>query len=103
MARANRNKTTTTNNGGNNPFFAKVQICGTVADLYEGKKYNYVTVDVPHGYDCYYDRFKIAVSKNYPVPDDDETITIDCTLKSYKGDITIKEINADTQYYNVGK
>lgn len=98
MARANKNQTAPTSNGGNNPFFAKCTICGVVNGFYDkGKKYDYVTVDVPHGYDEYYDRFKVAVSKNYPVPDDGETITLDCTLKSYKGDITIKEVNADTQ------
>lgn len=97
MARANKNQTATTTNGGNNPFYAKVQICGVVKDLYEGKKYDYVTVDVPHGYDEYYDRFKVAISKNYTVPDDGETITLECIMKSYKGDISIKEINADTQ------
>lgn len=97
MARANKNQTAPTTNDGNNPFHANVHICGVVTNLYEGKKYDYVTVDVPHGYDNYYDRFKVAVSKNYPVPDDGETITLECTLKSYKGDISIKEINADTQ------
>lgn len=97
MARANKNQIATTNNGGNNPFFAKVQICGVVNGFYEGKKYDYVTIDVPHGYDEYYDRFKVKVSKNYSVPDDGETITLDCEMKSYKGDITIKEVNADTQ------
>lgn len=98
MARANKNQTAPANNGGNNSFYAKCTICGTVSGLYDkGKKYDYVTVDVPHGYDEYYDRFKVAVSKNYPVPDDGETITLECALKSYKGDISIKEINADTQ------
>ena len=98
MARANKNQAATANNGGNNPFYTKCTICGTVSGLYDkGKKYDYVTVDVPHGYDEYYDRFKVAVSKNYPVPDDGEIITLDCTLKAYKGDISIKEVNADTQ------
>lgn len=97
MARVNINQNAPTNNGGNNPFYTKVQICGTVVSLYEGKKYDYVTVDVPHVYDKYYDRFKVAVSKNFPVPDDGETIALDCTLKSYKGSISIKEVSADTQ------
>lgn len=97
MARANRNQTAPTNNGGNNPFFAKCTICGVVNGFYEGKKYDYITVDVPHGYDTYYDRYNVAVSKNYPVPDDGKTITLECTMKCYKGNISIKEINADTQ------
>ena len=98
MARANKNQTAPATNGDNNPFYAKCTIYGTVSGFYDkGKKYDYITVDVPHGYDEYYDRFKVAVSKNYLVPNDGETINLDCTLKSYKGDITIKEINADTQ------
>lgn len=98
MERTSRNNTATTTNGGNNPFYTKCTICGTVSGLYDkGKKYDYVTVDVPHGYDEYYDRFKVAVSKKYLVPDDGEIITLECTLKSYKGNITIKEVNADTQ------
>lgn len=98
MARANKNQTAPANNGGNNPFYTKCTICGVVSDFYdEGRKYDYVTVDVPHGYDKYYDRFKVAVSKKYHVPDDGETITLECILKTYKDKITIKEVNADTQ------
>lgn len=98
MARANKNQTAPTTNGGNNPFYAKCTICGVVNGFYDkGKKYDYITLDVPHGYDEYYDRFQVAISKNYSVPDDGETITLECALKTYKGNISIKEINADTQ------
>ena len=69
---------------------------GTVVSFYgDGRKYDYITIDVQHGYDEYYDRFKIAVNKNYEVPDDGEPIEIDCTIKCYKGDVTFKEVNAD--------
>ena len=77
---------------------ATAHIKGVVSGFYDkGKKYDYVTIDVHHGYDEYYDRYKVAVNKNYEVPDDGEPIELDCTMKSYKGDITFKEINADTQ------
>lgn len=77
---------------------ATAHIKGVVSGFYDkGKKYDYVTIDVHHDYDEYYDRYKVAVNKNYDVPDDGETIELECTMKSYKGDITFKEINADTQ------
>lgn len=95
MARKNTNTNTNTNKG---VEFATAHIKGVVSGFYDkGKKYDYVTVDVHHDYDEYYDRYKVAVNKNYNVPDDGETIELDCILKAYKGDITIKEINADTQ------
>lgn len=77
---------------------ATAHIKGVVSGFYDkGKKYDYVTVDVRHDYDEYYDRYRVAVSKNYEVPDDGESIEIDCNIKSYKGKISLKEINADTQ------
>lgn len=92
---ARKNSQANTNTG---KFFATATICGTVVDYYDkGKKYDYVTVDVPHGYDEYYDRFKIAVNKNWECPDNGETVTIECNLKCYKGDVSIKAIDADTQ------
>ena len=94
MARKNSNASA--NN--NYPDYTKVTICGIVAGFYDkGKKYDYITVDVRHNYDEYYDRYKVAVNKSYEVPDDGEPIELDCTMKSYKGDITFKEVNADTQ------
>lgn len=95
MARKNANTNTNTNKVDE---FATAHIKGVVAGFYDkGKKYDYVTVDVYHDYDEYYDRYKVAVSKNYEVPDDGEIIELDCTMKSYKGEISIKEVNADTQ------
>lgn len=80
------------------PYFATATIKGAVAGYYDkGKKYDYVTVDVPHSYDEYYDRFKIAVSKSWPCPDDGAIVELQCNIKAYKGDVTFKEINADTQ------
>ncbi len=98
MSMARKNANANTNTVASIPDFTKVTICGIVAGFYDkGKKYDYITVDVRHNYDEYYDRYKVAVSKNYDVPDDGEPITLECTMKSYKGDITFKEINADTQ------
>lgn len=98
MARKNANKNNNQNSFASIPDYTKVTICGIVAGFYgEGKKYDYVTVDVRHNYDEYYDRYKVAVNKAYEVPEDGEPITLECTMKSYKGDITFKEINADTQ------
>lgn len=97
MARKNGNSQAQTNTNNNYPDTATATINGIVNGLYEGKKYDYVTVDVRHNYDQYYDRFKVAVSKSFEVPDDGESITLNCTIKNYKGDITFKEVNADTQ------
>ena len=81
-----------------NAYSATAKISGIVTGYYDkGKKYDYVTIDVPHSYDEYYDRFKVAVNKNYDCPDDDEPITVECYIKCYKGDVTFKEIHADTQ------
>lgn len=97
MARKNANTNTSTNTN-KVAEFATAHIRGVVAGFYDkGKKYDYVTIDVHHDYDEYYDRYKVAVSKNYDVPDDGETIVLDCRIKSYKGEITLKEVNADTQ------
>ena len=94
MARKNANTNANTNKG----MCATAHIKGVVSGFYDkGKKYDYVTIDVYHDYDEYYDRYKVAVGKNYDVPDDGETIELDCTMKSYKGEISIKEVNADTQ------
>lgn len=95
-------KTTTNQNSGGNVAnhgeFATANIKGVVTGFYDkGKKYDYITVDVRHDYDEYYDRFKVAVSKSYDVPNDGEPIELVATIKNYKGDITFKEINADTQ------
>lgn len=98
MSMARKNANTNANANTNNGMCATAHIKGVVSGFYDkGKKYDYVTVDVYHDYDEYYDRYKVAVNKNYEVPDDGETIELDCTMKSYKGEITIKEINADTQ------
>ncbi len=75
---------------------ATAHIKGIVSDFYgDGKKYDYITIDVRHDYDNYYDRVRVAVNKNYEVPDDGEPIEIDCNIRSYKGEILFKEIHAD--------
>lgn len=95
MARKNGNSQAKTNN--NYPDVATATISGIVNGLYEGKKYDYVTIIVRHNYDQYYDRFKVAVSKSFEVPNDGDFITLNCTVEKYKGFTTFKEINADTQ------
>ena len=80
---------------------ATATICGVVAGYYDkGKKYDYVTIDVHHDYDEYYDRFKVAVNKSFDCPDDGESIIVDCTIKTYKGDVSFKEIHADDDTKN---
>ena len=91
MARMNANAK---NNQGE--LKAIAEIVGKVVDYYDkGKKYDYVTVYVPHDYDEYYDRFKIAVNKNWQCPDNGEIVSLTCNIKCYKGYITLKDINAD--------
>lgn len=93
---ARNNADTNTNASTHKGMCARAHIRGVVSGFFDkGKKYDYVTVDVPHDYDEYYDRYKVAVNKNYEVPGDGETIELECTLKTYKGEISIKEINAD--------
>ena len=99
-----RTKTNTKTNASANtnkvvvPDFATATIQGTVAGYYDkGKKYDYVTIDVRHNYDEYYDRFKVAVNKSFECPDDGELIALDCIMRCYKGEVTFKEVNADTQ------
>lgn len=95
MARQNKN---TNAAGAANNEFATAVINGVVAGYYDkGRKYDYVTVDVHHDYDEYYDRYKVAVSKSFECPDDGEQIRLECNIKCYKGDVSFKEIHADTQ------
>lgn len=92
-ANTNTNATHTNDKG----YVAKAHIKGVVSDFYDkGKKYDYITIDVPHSYDEYYDRFKVAVNKNYEVPDNGEDIEIDCYIKTYKGNVSFKHIFADS-------
>lgn len=98
MARKNSNAKVNANVNAYCVESATAHIRGVVSGFYDkGKKYDYVTIDVHHDYDEYYDRYKVAVSKNYDVPEDGELIELNCTMKSYKGEISLKEINADTQ------
>ena len=94
MARKNANTNATANE--NKGYAAIAEFFGVVVDYYDkGKKYDYVTIDVPHAYDEYYDRFKIAVNKSWECPDNGESVMIKCNIHSYKGDVSFKEINAD--------
>lgn len=93
MARRNNNSQATENKP-----FATAKISGVVHSAYcDGKKYDYVTIKVDHSYDEYYDLYKVAVSKKYDIPDDGEPIEVKCFMKSYKGEISFKEVSADTQ------
>lgn len=76
---------------------ATATISGTLKEVYEGKKYDYATIRVDHDYDEYYDLFKVACSKSIELPDDGEFIILNCVMKNYKGDITFKEVAANTQ------
>lgn len=93
MARKNNTKANTTAN----PCTATATISGTLKEVYEGKKYDYATIKVDHDYDEYYDLFKVACGKSFELPDDGVYITLNCVMKNYKGEITFKEISADTQ------
>lgn len=93
MARINKNNANTNKNA----CAATATIKGILKEVYEGKKYDYATIRVDHDYDDYYDLFKVACGKNYILPDDGTYITLDCTMKNYKGEITFKEVSADTQ------
>lgn len=76
---------------------ATATITGVLKEVYEGKKYDYATVRVDHTYDEYYDLFKVACGKGYELPEDGAEITLECTMRSYKGEISFKEVSADTQ------
>ncbi len=93
MARKNNTQVNTTAN----PCRATATISGILKEVYEGKKYDYATIRVDHGYDDYYDLFKVACGKSYELPDDGAYITLNCVMKNYKGEITFKEVSADTQ------
>lgn len=98
MARKNTNTNANTQKVASIPDFVKATISGIVAGYYDkGKKYDYVTIDVRHNYDEYYDRFKVAVNKSFECPDDGEQVTIECTARCYKGEVSFKAIDADTQ------
>lgn len=93
---ARTNPTANNTNANKTDCYATAKFRGKVVDYYnEGKKYDYVTIDVPHGYDEYYDRFKIAVNKSWPCPDNGVTVEIECVAKCYKGNVSFKDINAD--------
>lgn len=93
MARANKNNTNTNRNA----CTATATISGILKEVYEGKKYDYATIKVDHDYDEYYDLFKVACGKSFELPDDGAHITLNCVMKNYKGEITFKEVSADTQ------
>ena len=84
-------------NNNQNACEAVATITGIVKSAYtDGKKYDYITIQVNHSYDDYYDLFKVAVSKKFPIPNDGEPVTVKCNIKNYKGDFTFKEVSADT-------
>lgn len=85
------------NNINRNACEATATISGVLKEVYEGKKYDYATIRVDHGYDDYYDLYKVACNKNYTLPNDGEYISLTCTMKNYKGEISFKEVSADTQ------
>lgn len=93
MARKNNTQANTNKNA----CTATATISGILNDVYEGKKYDYATIRVNHDYDDYYDLFRVACGKSFELPDDGEFITLNCVMKNYKGEITFKELTADTQ------
>lgn len=74
---------------------ATASIIGILDSVYGGKKYDYAKVKVYHDYDEYYDLFNVACGKDFELPDDGDEITLLCNIKTYKGDVTFKEIHAD--------
>lgn len=90
-------KNNTQANTNKNACTATATIGGTLMEVYEGEKYDYTKIRVDHDYDNYYDLFKVACGKSFELPNDGEFITLNCVMKNYKGDITFKEVTADTQ------
>lgn len=74
---------------------ATASITGILDSVYEGNKYDYAKIKVYHDYDEYYDLFNVACGKDFELPDDGEEVTLLCNIKTYKGDVTFKEIHAD--------
>lgn len=68
---------------------ATFEMVGIIADVYDGKKYNYVTFNVdsenvnPKTNKPYYNTFRIACDKSLALPFDEAPATIKGTISSF--------------------
>lgn len=68
---------------------ATFELVGVIADVYEGKKYNYVTFNVdseninPKTNKPYYNTFRIVCNKSLALPFDETPATIEGTISSF--------------------
>lgn len=68
---------------------ATFEMTGTISDVYDGKKYNYVTLNVdseninPNTNKPYYNTFRIACDKSIALPFDEAPATIKGTISSF--------------------
>ena len=91
---------------------ASFAIIGVIADVYEGKKYNYLTVHVdgdtinPKTNTPYYNTYKVQCEKNIDIVIDDEPILISGYLTSFFDrskkslDITFNAVDINTDITN---
>lgn len=68
---------------------ATFKMTGTISDVYDGKKYNYVTFNVdsenvnPRTNKPYYNTFRIQCDKSIALPFDEASATITGTISSF--------------------
>lgn len=68
---------------------ATFNIAGTIKDVYEGEKYDYVSVNVdseninPKTNKPYYDTYSVVCSKDMEIPDDGEEVRFIGRVKSF--------------------
>lgn len=89
-------KNTTTKKNTNAPApvatavnLATFTMMGTIADVYDGKKYNYITINVdseninPKTGKPYYNTFRVACEKSIALPFDEAPATVSGTISSF--------------------
>lgn len=81
MARTNNTNTNkTTGVQGHNTAFAMV---GTITNVYEGKKYNYINIKVHPTSEQYYSNFTVTAPTNIELYDDGTDVSITGVIKSF--------------------
>lgn len=65
----------------NTDLNATARITGTLEDIYEGSKYNYVKIKATRG--DYYDLFDVAFPLDYPLPGDKCEVTVTASMSTF--------------------
>lgn len=64
-----------------NDINATATITGTLEDIYEGSKYNYVKIKALRGE--YYDLFDVAFPLDYPLPGDECEVCVTASMSTF--------------------